>query len=58
MSIAYVGFPHGLAGKGSACNAGDLGSIPEFGRSPETVSTLSSSISYEVMGPDAMILLF
>ena len=28
------GFPHGLEGKASACNAGDLGSIPESGRSP------------------------
>ena len=28
------GFPGGLAGKESACNAGDLGSIPGSGRSP------------------------
>ena len=28
------GFPCGLAGKESACNAGDLGSIPGLGRSP------------------------
>ena len=28
------GFPGGSAGKGSACNAGDLGSIPGSGRSP------------------------
>ena len=28
------GFPCGSAGKGSACNAGDLGSISELGRSP------------------------
>ena len=28
------GFPGGLAGKASTCNAGDLGSIPESGRSP------------------------
>ena len=27
-------FPHGSAGKESACNAGDLGSIPGLGRSP------------------------
>ena len=27
-------FPGGSAGKESACNAGDLGSIPELGRSP------------------------
>ena len=29
-----MGFPGGLEGKASACNAGDLGSIPESGRSP------------------------
>ena len=29
------GFPGSLEGKASACNAGDLGSIPELGRSPE-----------------------
>ena len=29
-----VGFPCGSAGKESACNAGDLGLIPELGRSP------------------------
>ena len=28
------GFPDGSAGKASACNAGDLGSIPGLGRSP------------------------
>ena len=29
-----MGFPCGLAGKESTCNAGDLGSIPGLGRSP------------------------
>ena len=28
------GFPDGSAGKESACNVGDLGSIPGLGRSP------------------------
>ena len=28
-------FPGGSEGKASACNAGDLGSIPGSGRSPE-----------------------
>ena len=28
------GFPHGLDGKESACNAGDPGSIPGSGRDP------------------------
>ena len=30
----FLGFPGGSDGKGSACNAGDLGSIPELGRYP------------------------
>ena len=29
-----LGFPGGSAGKESACNAGDLDSIPGLGRSP------------------------
>ena len=29
-----MGFPGGSAGKESACNAGDLGSIPGLGRWP------------------------
>ena len=29
-----MGFPGGSDGKKSACNTGDLGSIPELGRSP------------------------
>ena len=31
----FLGFPCGSAGKGSACNVGDLGSIPGLGRSGE-----------------------
>ena len=34
------GFPGGSAGKESACNAGDLSSIPELGRSPGEVYPL------------------
>ena len=33
ISIKYVGFPCGSAGKESACNAGDPSSIPGSGRS-------------------------
>ena len=33
-SWVVLGFPGGSAGKESAYNAGDLGSIPELGRSP------------------------
>ena len=34
MRLQSLGFPCGSAGKESACNAGDLGSIPGLGRSP------------------------
>ena len=30
----FKGFPRSSVGKESACNAGDLGSIPELGGSP------------------------
>ena len=33
-NISCGGFPGGSAGKESACNAGDPGSIPRLGRSP------------------------
>ena len=33
-SPVFLGFPGGSAGKESACNVGDLGSIPGLGRSP------------------------
>ena len=32
--MTFMGFPGGLEGKVSTCNAGDPGSIPESGRSP------------------------
>ena len=34
FTVAFMGFPGSLAGKESACNAGDLGLIPGLGRSP------------------------
>ena len=34
ITMVRMGFPCASAGKESACNAGDLGSIPELGRSP------------------------
>ena len=34
LLCGHVGFPGGSAGKESACNAGDLGSIPGLRRSP------------------------
>ena len=51
------GFPGGSAGKESACNAGDLGSVPGLGRSPGEgngyplqYSGLENSMSYIVHG--------
>ena len=37
------GFPGGIDGKESACNVGDLGSIPGLGRSPEDEMAAHSS---------------
>ena len=34
MILFLLGFPGGSSGKETACNAGDLGSIPGLGRSP------------------------
>ena len=34
FAICTLGFPCGASGKESACNAGDVGSIPGSGRSP------------------------
>ena len=34
VTIGVLGFPGGSAGKESACNEGDLGSIPQLGSSP------------------------
>ena len=52
-----LGFPCGSAGKESACNVGDLGSIPELGRSPGEqnsyplqYSGLENSMDYTVSG--------
>ena len=32
--VFLIGFPYGSASKEAACNAGDLGLIPELGSSP------------------------
>ena len=34
LLLHHLGFPCGSAAEESACDAGDLGSIPELGRSP------------------------
>ena len=53
----FLGFPDGSAGKESACNVGDLGSIPGLGRSPGEgnsyplqYSGLQNSMDYIVRG--------
>ena len=52
-----MGYPGGSAGKASACNVGDLGSIPGLGRSPAEgngyplqYSGLEKSTDYTVHG--------
>ena len=40
----YIGLPGGSDGKESACNSGDLGSIPGSGRSPGEGNGPHSSI--------------
>ena len=42
--IKIFSFPGGSDGKESACNAGDLGSVPELGRSLEKGTATHSSI--------------
>ena len=42
--VLYEGFPCGSAGKESACNTGDLGSIPGLGRSLKKGKATHSSI--------------
>ena len=34
LAVSHQGFPGGSYGKESACNVGDLGSIPGLGRAP------------------------
>ena len=55
--LHMTGFPCGSAGEESASNAGDLGSIPGLGRSPEEgkgyplqCSGLEKSMDYRVHG--------
>ena len=44
-----MGFPGGSDKKESACNAGDLGSVPGLGRSPEKkMATHSSILAWEM----------
>ena len=45
-----LGFRDSSAGKESACNAGDLGSIPGLERSPGEGKGLENSMDYTVHG--------
>ena len=46
---AFLGFPGGSASKESACNAGDLVSIPWLGRSPrEGIITHSRILAWRI----------
>ena len=43
----HMGFPGGPAGKESACNVGDMGTIPGLGRSLEKgMATYSSIVAW------------
>ena len=42
--VLTLGFPGGLDGKGSACNAGDTGSIPDWEDTLEKGMATHSSI--------------
>ena len=45
----FVGFPGGSEGKASACNAGDLGSIPGLGTSlKKEMATHSSTLAWKI----------
>ena len=48
MNRSTPGFPGGSEVKASACNAGDLGSIPELGRSPGEEN--GDQLQYSCMG--------
>jgi len=50
-----MGFPGGSAGKESACNVGDLGLIPELGRSPGEGKGYSRQYSGPKMSLDCIV---
>ena len=55
--IYFMGFPGGSEVKASACNAGDLGSIPGLGRSPEKeMATHSSVLAWRIPWTEESIL--
>ena len=49
FNIISLGFPHSSEGKVSACNVGDLSSIPGLGRSLEKErATHSSTLAWKI----------
>ena len=60
VTIEHLGFPCSSAGRESACNAGDLGSIPESGNSPREgivyplLYSWASLVAQMVKNPPAM----
>ena len=49
VQLSTLGFPGSSDSKASACNAGDLGSIPGLGRSPEKeMATHSSTLAWKI----------
>ena len=50
LPLCHPGFPAVSDGKESACNSGDLGSIPVLGRSPgEKMATHSSILAWGIV---------
>ena len=47
--LSTWGFPGGSEGKASACNAGDLGSIPGSGRSPGEGNDNGNPLQYSCL---------
>ena len=47
LQFSLPGYPGGSLSKESACNVGDLGSIPGLGRSPRE-ATNSSTIAWRI----------
>ena len=39
-----MGFPGGSGGKESACNAGDLGSVPELGMATHSILFMATKL--------------
>ena len=51
----YIGFPGGSDGQESACNVGDLGSVPGLGRSPGEGNSYPLQYSHLENSMDSMV---